>query len=282
LCEVGTTNRTTAEDYEAAENSQSAAVLRISPDGYCVVGETTAAEMEQLVPLCRDRELLLIDALGTVPLVDMSAEIPWSRRSLQASLAAGVNLAIVRGDGLTGGPACGILAGDAEVVGKIIAHPLYAAFRLDPPRAASLAATLSMLSDRTKTESSLPLAALLATPLENLRHRAERLAIQLAHAEGIRLAEAIPTLSYCDGVPIAERALPSYGIALTPADGDANALANRLAGSQPPIIGRIEGSRMVLDLRLVLPRQDASVVRSLAHEQSELLNDSGNGTVPTS
>ncbi len=99
LKEVGATNRTTAADYEAAVSPRAAAILKLSNDSYRVVGETAAAELDELVSLARDRELLSIDALGAAPLVTPPASIPWPRRSAQASLAAGADLVIIRGDG---------------------------------------------------------------------------------------------------------------------------------------------------------------------------------------
>ena len=88
LKEVGTTNRTLAADYEAAFSPRVAAILKLSPDTYRVVGETAAAELDELVALSRDRELLLIDALGTAPIVDPPPSISWPQRSVRASLAS--------------------------------------------------------------------------------------------------------------------------------------------------------------------------------------------------
>jgi L-seryl-tRNA(Ser) seleniumtransferase len=128
LCEVGATNRATTADYEAAAMPHTAALLRLSPEHYSVVGETESAELDALVGLARDREIVLIDALGNAPLVDRSTQFSWPGRSLQASLTAGADLAIVRGDGMAGGPTCGILAGDRTLIERIVAHPLFAAW----------------------------------------------------------------------------------------------------------------------------------------------------------
>ena len=263
LREIGATNRSSAADYEARVSDETAALFTVSPESFCVVGETAAPELEELVALARDRELVLIDALGTAPLVDLPLEMPGVRRSLQASLVAGATLAIVRGDGLVGGPTCGIIAGDREIVSRIVSHPLFSAFRLDAPRMAAIAETLSGIADGRASDLRTPIAELLAIPIDNLRHRAERLAPQLLSASGIRSAEAVPMVSQLDGVPISQHTLPSYGVELSPTEGDANGLANRLSDAPLPIFGRIEGERLILDLRTVLPRHDASIVRAL-------------------
>jgi L-seryl-tRNA(Ser) seleniumtransferase len=271
ILEIGTINRASAADYEASASPRAAALLRITPDAYRVVGETTMAELDELVPLCRDRELVLIDALGVAPLIDPPESIRWPLRSVRASLAAGVELAVVRGDGLVGGPACGILLGRREAIRRITDHALFPAWRLDVLRAAALVATLESYDDKTPRQEELPMWQFLTASVDNLRNRAERMAPQLAHAEGIVSAVAIETRSplfslLADGCP-------SYGVALAAADGDIQSLDARLRSAPLPILGRIEGDRLLLDLRTVLPRQDKALVDALLG--TPITSDSG-------
>jgi L-seryl-tRNA(Ser) seleniumtransferase len=266
LREVGAANGATTDDYEAAIHSQTAAILRICPPAFCVIGQTRSCDIEQLVPLARDRELALFDALGSAPLADPAAEIPLAPRSARASLAAGANLVIARGDGLTGGPPCGILAGDAHLIHKIATHPMMNAWKLEPLRSAALAAALERESSAPRGESLAPCAELLATPLENLRHRSERLAMQLAACRGIGAAEPVSTQSCCDGVPAPNRTVDSYGVAITPADGDPLSLLRRLAAAPLPVIARVERERVVLDLRTVFPRHDPAILAAVEGE----------------
>jgi len=262
LKEVGATNRTTAADYEAAVSPRAAAILKLSNDSYRVVGETAAAELDELVALARDRELLSIDVLGAAPLVTPPAAIVWPRRSAQASLAAGADLVIIRGDALVGGPACGILLGRYEVIRRVVEHPLFAAWQLDPLRTAALTATLACCDSPSLGADSVPVWQCLSTSVENLHNRADRMAAQLAHVEGVASASAVETRS-----PISEALLgegwPSYGVALAAADGELASLENRLQTARVPIFGRLEGDRIILDLRTVLPRQDKSLVDAL-------------------
>jgi L-seryl-tRNA(Ser) seleniumtransferase len=137
LNEVGATNRSSAADFEAAASPRAAAILKLSTDSCLVVGHSVSAGLDELVALARDRELLSLDALGAAPLVNPPASIAWPQRSAQASIAAGVDLAIIRGDGLVNGPGCGILLGNRDVVRRIVAHPLFAAWQLDPLRTAA-------------------------------------------------------------------------------------------------------------------------------------------------
>ncbi len=268
LVEVGTTNRTSAGDYEAAITPRTAALMRLSSDAYRIIGETESAELDELVGLARDRELTLVEALGSAPLVDLPAALGIERRSMRAGVAAGVDLVLVRGDGLVGGPPCGIILGNRELVARITDRPLCAAWQLDPLRAAALAATLECYSGAPHSEPALPVLRLLATPLENLRDRAERLAPQLAHAPGIASAEPIATHSQLSVAGTPERGLPSFGVALTAADADIRGLEKRLLVATQPVLGQVEGERIILDLRTVFPRQDQALVEALTGRKS--------------
>jgi L-seryl-tRNA(Ser) seleniumtransferase len=261
LREVGTINRATAADYEAGASPQAAALLRIAPDTYRVVGDTTMAELEELVPLCRDRDLLLVDAVGFGPLVDPPESMRWPLRSVQASLAAGVDVAVVRGDGLVGGPGCGLVLGRRDAIRRVTDHPLYAAMRLDAMRSAALVATLESYETKSAGHEQPPVWQLLTASVENLCNRSERMAAQLAHATGIASATAVETRSGLFSV--LTDGCPSYGVALAPADGDIGSFDRRLRSLSVPIVGRVEGDRLILDLRTVLPRQDPMLVESL-------------------
>jgi L-seryl-tRNA(Ser) seleniumtransferase len=262
LKEVGATNRSAAADYEAAASPRAAAILILSTDSYRVAGDTCAAALEELVAIARDREMLLVDASGSAPLVNPPSSINWPRRSAQTSVAAGADLTIIRGDGLVYGPSCGILLGTKEVIGRIVQHPLFSAWQLDPLRAAALLATVTCYDGPSLGVDTLPLWQCLNTSVENLRNRAERMAAQLTHADGVASVTAMETRSPLSAA-LAGSGWPSYAVVLAAANGDIASLDNHLKAARFPIVGRVEGDRIVLDLRTVIPRQDKLVVDSL-------------------
>ncbi len=261
--EVGAINRASTADYEEAVSPQTAAILKLSADDYRVVGATESAQVSDLSALAHDRELVLVDAAGGAPLVDLPPELAAAGPSVRASLKAGADLVVVRGDGLVGGPACGILLGRRELVAQVQEHPLFPAWQLDAQRAAALAATVQLYEDPQRLAQRLPVIGLLLTPLENLRNRAERLAPQMAQADAIASAEAVATESSLGVAPFAGQTMPSYGVALTPADGHVDRLEKRLAAGPVPVVGRPEAGRLLLDLRTVFPRQDQVLVEAV-------------------
>jgi L-seryl-tRNA(Ser) seleniumtransferase len=257
---AGSVNRSSAADYEAAISKKTAAIVKQLPDSYRVDGDTQSAELDELVALARDREIALVQAIGSAPLV---AELPASCASLpsaSASIALGVQIVVLRGDGFVGGPPCGIIVGSREVVRRIEAHPLFAAWQLDALRTAALGATLELYGERM---NSIPLVQLLTTSVENLRHRAEHLAPQLAAAETVDSAEPFATqasfgLASCPG-----HTIPSYAVGLTPANGDLNNLERCLLAAPVPVVATRQHDRLIIDLRTVLPRQDQQLVDSI-------------------
>jgi L-seryl-tRNA(Ser) seleniumtransferase len=268
LRDVGTANRTTAADYEVAASPRASVLLKLSSDEYRIMGDTVAPRMAELVALARDRELVLVAAMAASPLVDPPASIQWPDRSVRALLSAGVDLVLVRGDGLLGGPPCGLVIGRQDVVERIAANPLFGAWRLDALRGAALVGTLQCYERLSESQHALPLWQLLTTPVENLQNRAERIAPQLAQAAGVASACAVETRSPLIAAMGEGRDWPSYAVALTATDAKTHDLEMRLKTADQPVLGRIEDGRLLLDLRTVFPRQDTALVASIAGETS--------------
>ncbi len=264
LREVGTVNRASAAEFEAAITDETAVILRHCPTDYRIVGDVQEVEVEALVGLARDREILFVDLLGAAPLVSGLPVLGDAIPSLADSLTAGASIAIARGQGLIGGPPCGIVVGTRRLIRHIDSHPLHSACRLDSSTAAALGATLELYEQPAQLQQHLPLFQLLLASVKNLQQRAERLAPQIAAAESISCATAIPVESQLGPPRWDNVRMPSYGIAVTPTDGDVDGLAHRLQNAPFPVSARLQADQIVLDLRTVLPRQDQRLVEAFA------------------
>jgi L-seryl-tRNA(Ser) seleniumtransferase len=189
--------------------------------------------------------------------------VKWPQRSASAVLSADVPLVAIRGDGLLGGPPCGILLGNRDLIARISRHPSFPAWRLDAFRSAALAATLEYHRDALLDMEKLPAWQLLTTPIENLRNRAERIAPQLSQSTDFAAVTAIETRSPISAALSPDGGLVSYGVALTPHTGTVAELDYRLRTLSLPVVGRVENDRLILDLRTVLPRQDRALVETI-------------------
>src|SRR5947209_456539 len=252
LVEVGTTNRTYAADYAAAVSDRTALLLRVHTSNFLQVGFTHAAELSELVEVGNTHGLPVVDDLGSGSLLDTSAYGLAREPMVQDSVAAGVGLVTFSGDKLLGGPQAGIIVGRASLVGVLKKHPLTRAVRPDKLTLAALAATLAHYV-RGDAEQEVPVWRMLSASTASLEQRAARLA-------QVVQGRVVETQSTVGGGSLPGQTQPSRAVALPGADPDG--LAVRLRRGDPPIIGRIDQGRLLLDLRTILPEQD-ELVRSL-------------------
>ncbi|MGC5013442.1 L-seryl-tRNA(Sec) selenium transferase [Streptosporangium sp. DT93] len=239
LREVGTTNRTSCADYRAAVGPGTGFVLKVHPSNFRVEGFTGSAGVGELsglgVPVVAD---IGSGLLAREPLLPGEPDAA-------SALAAGAALVTASGDKLLGGPQAGLLLGRRDLVERCRRHPLARALRVDKLTLAALEATL-------RGPESPVRQALRADP-EMLRERAGALARRLAEA-GID-ARAVPSEAAVGGGGAPGVRLPSAALSLP------ERFARPLRTGDPAVVGRVEGRRLLLDLRAVPAGADDDVAR---------------------
>lgn len=230
LREVGTTNRTGLRDYAEAIGPDTGFVLKVHPSNFCVTGFTSAVGVAELAQL--DAPLVVDIGSGLLAPHPVLPDEPDATTTLRD----GANLVTASGDKLLGGPQAGLLFGDAELIERLRRHPAARALRVDKLTLAALEATVA--------GPPPPVAQALAADVTQLRTRAERLAEQLPGAEAVDCVAAVGG----GGAPGVR--LPSAGLSLP------ESYAAKLRTGSPPIVGRVEGGRCLLDLRTVAPEED--------------------------
>lgn len=260
LREVGTTNRTRLADYAAAIGPQTAAILRVHPSNYRVVGFTETPEIDELVGLGRPRGILVMDDIGSGSLLDVTRWGLPAEPTFGGSLAAGADLVLGSGDKLLGGPQCGIILGRKELIDQLKRHPLARAVRIDKLTLAALAATLE-LYDKGSAEVELPVWQMLSATALQLRQRAETIVSAVRTPElACHIDEGF---SEVGGGSLPAVELPTVMVSLDHAALSADELARRLRIGHPRLFGRIQSNSVQLDLRSVTPADDAGVIAAL-------------------
>jgi L-seryl-tRNA(Ser) seleniumtransferase len=261
LVEVGTTNRTHLADYERAISPNTAAILKVHPSNYRLVGFTAAVEARELARLARARKISFVHDLGS-GLVEAPPEAPWAAVEplITSAVDEGADIVTFSGDKLLGGPQAGVIAGRRSVVDKISKHPLIRAVRVDKMTLAALEVTLTMYLEGTAGQ--LPLWQMATVPLDELEARARALAARLS-GSGVR-AEAVRCHSVTGGGSLPGAEIDSWGVTLSHPDRSTAELERALRYRTPPVIARIEGDRLLLDLRTVTAPQD-QLLRELSH-----------------
>jgi L-seryl-tRNA(Ser) seleniumtransferase len=252
LREVGTTNRTHIDDYREAITDRTRLLMRVHPSNFRIQGFTAKPRLEELAALARERGLPFYEDLGSGCIVDLK---PFSidEPLVTDSLAAGVNLVSFSGDKLLGGPQAGILAGDSDLVTRLRKNPLFRALRLDKLVTQALETTLRHLV--LEQWDLVPALRMIRMSPAEIRGRAKRICGKL---DGL---EVIEGKSVAGGGSTPEQSLPTWLLAVP---GNAVEQERRLRAHTPPVIGRIENDRFVLDLRTVFPQEEADLIRALA------------------
>ena len=231
LVEVGTTNRTRADDYERAVRAETALLLRVHQSNFRVIGFTEQPTVPELAAVAQRHDVPLLDDLGSGALLELSDE-----PTVRGALAAGADLVCFSGDKLLGGPQAGIVVGRASLIERLRRHPLHRALRIDKLGLAALEGTLLLYLEPDRALREIPVLRMLHEDAATVRARAERLAAAVG-------GDVEETLARVGGgaLPLAE--LQSFACAVD------EALSGPLRSSEPPVIGIVRDGRLLLDCR---------------------------------
>ncbi|BBH71689.1 L-seryl-tRNA(Sec) selenium transferase [Actinoplanes sp. OR16] len=283
LREVGTTNRTSVDDYRSAVGPETGFILKVHPSNFTIRGFTKSVEISEMSgggaagpgaagPGAAGPGAAGLRAAGPgaagpgavglgvgaaglgVPIVaDIGSGLLRPDPLLpdepdaESVLRDGADLVVASADKLLGGPQAGLLLGDAALIERLRRHPLARALRVDKLTLAALHATLA--GPVTPTWQAL------RYDVDELRRRTEEL-----HGR-VGAGDVVASVAVVGGGGAPELELASWALAL-PAG-----FAQPLREGHPPIVGRVERGQLLLDLRCVPPDQDhavAEAVRSVA------------------
>jgi L-seryl-tRNA(Ser) seleniumtransferase len=257
LIEVGTTNRTRAEDFEAPmAEGRARAVLRVHPSNFSMAGFTESPDPARVAALAHQHGAFVIDDLGSGALL-ATEQFGLAHEPTPAErLAAGSDIVTFSGDKLVGGPQAGLVVGRGDLIARMRRDPLARAMRPDKATLLGVAATLGLYRAGLAT-SEIPVWVMIATPVDELRARAERLASRIGPAASV--AEVSSTIG---GGSLPGEIIPSAGVAVRTPSADGLLARIRRCGRHA-VIGRIDDDRVLLDLRTVHPDQDRQLAVTL-------------------
>ena len=259
LKEVGTTNKTTLSDYEDAITQDTALLLKVHQSNFRMIGFVEKPSIGQLVELGKKHNLCVAEDLGSgVMLRTEDFELAHEPTVLEA-ISAEADLVCFSGDKLLGAPQAGIILGKKKYVEMLRRHPLHRALRLDKMFIAGLEGVLLSYLKGEVTRK-IPAWQMISTPLDVLKKRAENIGDQLKKSEiSITIGESASTVG---GGSLPGETLPTVVISVESAES-ADRQAKRFREQSPPIIGRIEDERFMLDLRTIFPHQDELIIKAI-------------------
>jgi len=245
LVEVGTTNRTRAEDFARATNDDTALILRVHPSNFRIEGFTEEASREELLEIGPP----VFEDLGSGALIPFEGE-----PEIASVLRSGVTLASFSGDKLLGGSQAGLIVGQKAAVEACRRHPLYRALRLDKLALVALEATLRLYLEGGERE--IPALSM----LQDANEAAARRIFQ--HLEALGLAVSLePDVGFSGGGALPGRELEGLVVRVECESPDL--IARALRGQKPAILARVARSGLIIDPRCLLSGEEESLLEGL-------------------
>lgn len=274
---LGASNACASEDWEGvAPEGPPVGVLTVRPCG--LLGKTqadqhAAAAVELARRRCGIAVEVAIDGLW-YPV----QQWPWQPRVVREVIAAGCDVVVLPGDGLIGGPRCGILVGGRSWIERLRVTARRLGVQANPLTVAALWGVLDSSAD-VEAWQRTPLGATLTNNPENLKHRGERLATLLKAQPAVEQVELLErSFPLSAQGPFSQLQLPSAVLRVTMRGEGASEVARRLAGGATPLWLRVEADALWLVMRTLDPADDTLVAEAFGTENRNAAAAADGGT----
>jgi L-seryl-tRNA(Ser) seleniumtransferase len=172
-------------------------------------------------------------------------------------IAAGADVVTFSADKLVGGPQAGLVVGTPAAIDRMSVDPIYRVVRCGRLTLAALAATLKLYHHPSRLGSDLPTLRYLTRTVEEMtdcaRHAVAMLTVSLGAGYRVGL---VKSESRVGGGALSAAALPSIAVCVEHEGKTGSEIAEIFRKSDPPILGRLEKGRFLLDLRMITDPQD--------------------------
>lgn len=249
VIEVGATNKTHLKDYAAVLDETTGAVCVVRPATYAMQGFTHHPPLDEVVCLGDASGTPVVYHLGHAPLTPVSTETWRSAVSVRDAAQAGAAVILFRGDGLVGGPACGLAVGWKTGIERMRRHPLFGMVSASPAVIAGMAAALHGYDPRNPL-SSHPAGWMLTDAVQAVEDRARRLSYRCrATLTDYGAFDVVETTAYLTSPRLPDDALPSRAVRVRPARMNGRTLADLLRRQSPPVLCAAHEDAVSFDLR---------------------------------
>ncbi|MCP4632021.1 MAG: L-seryl-tRNA(Sec) selenium transferase [candidate division Zixibacteria bacterium] len=252
--EVGTTNRTSLNDYKKAVTKNTAMILKVHSSNFIIDGFTESAGFGELVSFAKKKRIPVLIDLGSGVLLKPSESGLVNEPTVHDALRSRADLICFSGDKLLGGGQAGIIVGKRRLINRLRKNPIY---RIIRPDKITIGIIEKLFIKYLKGDiDGIPIWSEITFNIDMLKRRSERFIRKLGLPEGtVSIKEGN---AYAGGGSDPGGKIKSIVIVfnkMTPAS-----IAEKLRKCEPPVIGRIDGGKFCIDLRTVLPHQEKQLV----------------------
>ncbi|MEC9490994.1 MAG: L-seryl-tRNA(Sec) selenium transferase [Halanaerobiales bacterium] len=268
LVEVGSTNKVYLKDYLNAVTEETGAFLKVHTSNYRIQGFTATVEAEKLVNDAHQRNIPVIEDLGSGIIFDLqSYGLPYEP-TVKESIDAGIDLVTFSGDKLLGGPQAGIIVGKKKYIKKLEHHPLLRALRVDKFTLAALEATLKLYRNFEEAIVKIPTLRMLTETDQKVKKRAKDLFSYLVKNNKVSFKIEKDTARIGGGsYPLTK--IKTYVLTIDSELISSEELAYKLRQAEMPIFSRIKNQKLIIDLKTVQPAE----IKLLAAEINQVLRE---------
>jgi L-seryl-tRNA(Ser) seleniumtransferase len=265
VVEVGTTNRTYADDYANAA-APGDILLKVHKSNYAIEGFVSEASYSDLVGVAARAECRLVYDLGSGAVFDYRSAGVGGDDRVGDILEAGVDCVTMSGDKLLGGVQAGIIAGKSEFLESVRANPLRRAVRIDKLTVAALQAIMRHYLFGSDPAAGVPLLQQVLADTDAVRARAESVAAAVVSSVGdaarVDVAKDDATVG---GGSWSSEVVPSAAVRVNCTDEkSAVKLARRMRLNETPVVPRVKGREVRINMRTVMPYEDDELGKILA------------------
>ena len=252
LVEIGTTNKTHLEDYEDAISENTGAFLKVHTSNFKILGFTESVSIEELCKLGREKDIPVIEDIGSGVLIDLSKYGLEYEPTVQDSIKAGVDVVSFSGDKLLGGPQAGIIVGKKKYIDKMKKNPLTRAFRIDKFTATILEMIFHEYLNEEDAIKNIPVLSLITKDLKEIEKNATDLFNKIENLKNVADINVEDTFSQIGGGSLPAERIKSKSVTIMPKNISTQSLEAKLRAGKNPVVGRISEEKLILDMRTVL------------------------------
>ncbi|MGV8982746.1 L-seryl-tRNA(Sec) selenium transferase [Clostridium sp.] len=254
LVEVGTTNRTHLYDYQDNVTENTGVLLKVHTSNFKIMGFTQEVSIEDLVKLGNEKDVPVVEDIGSGVLIDYSKYGFVYEPTVQESIRKGIDVLTFSGDKMLGGPQAGIIVGKAKYVNRMKKNQLTRALRIDKMTLAALEGTLKHYLEETEAIKNIPTLNMLLCSKDELKKRAQKLKRKLQNKTDKFTFTIDNDYSMVGGGSMPTEKIETYVIKIKSDIFTAPQIEENLRMNEVAIIARINNNEVIMDLRTLFEK----------------------------
>ena len=265
LVEVGTTNRTHLYDYADNITENTGVLLKIHTSNFKIIGFTQEVSIEELVKLGNEKDIPVVEDIGSGVLIDYSKYGLQYEPTVQESIRKGLDVVTFSGDKMLGGPQAGIIVGKKKYIDKMKKNQLTRALRIDKMNLAALEGTIHHYLEEAEAIKNIPTLRMLLCPITELKKRAQKLKRKLQNKTDKFTFTIALDYSMVGGGSMPTEKMETYVIKIKSDLFTAMQIEEGLRMNKVAIIVRINNNEVLMDLRTLF-EEDYEIITDAFRE----------------